>query len=94
MTDKTRPRLLTLVIVISLAVLLVFGFLLIRRFSNNHHEQDVEEVQEIVLDDFGFPEGGFLIESEVVRSNQTLSHILSSFSLSPDVIHLIAERMQ
>lgn len=94
MTDNSRSRILTLIIVLSLAVLLVFGFLLIRRFSQKLHKPVEEEIPEIVFDEFGFPEGQFLIESAVVTPNQTLSHILSTFSLSPELIHVIAEKMQ
>ncbi|MEE4176259.1 MAG: peptidoglycan DD-metalloendopeptidase family protein [Bacteroides sp.] len=94
MTERSRPRFLIILIVISLAVLLVFGFLMIRRFSQNQIHQNQEEVPEITFDEFGFPEDQYLIESEVVKPNQTLSHILSTFSLSPEIIHVIAGQIQ
>ena len=94
MTDKSRKYLLSIVVIVSLFVILVFGFLLIRRFAQHKPAIEVAEEIEIVLDEFGFPEGEYRIESAVVRPNQTLSHILSTFSLSPDLIHLIAEKMQ
>jgi murein DD-endopeptidase MepM/ murein hydrolase activator NlpD len=94
MNDKAHPKLIYFLAGLSLIVILVFSFLYYQRSKNSVDEDLIEEVSEIVFDEFGFIEGRFLVESEVVRSNQTLSHILATFDLSPFTIHSIVGLMQ
>lgn len=94
MIDRVRPRLIYILAAISLVVIVVFSILYYLR-SKSHLEEEEELVEsELVLDEFGFEQGQYLIQSQTVRSGQTLSHILASFNLSPITIHSIVDRMQ
>ncbi len=95
MIDKVRPRLIYILAAISLAVIVVFSILYYQRSKSHFNEEElVVEEPELVLDEFGFEEGQYLVRSETVRSGQTLSHILAAFNLSPISIHAIVDRMQ
>jgi murein DD-endopeptidase MepM/ murein hydrolase activator NlpD len=94
MIEKAHSRLIYFLAGLSLIVILVFSFLYYQRSKNCIKEDLDEEVPEVVFDEFGFIEDRFLVESEIVRSNQTLSHILATFDLSPFTIHSIVDLMQ
>lgn len=93
MIDRVRPRLIYILAAISLAVIVVFSVLYYLR-SKSHLEEEEFVESEIVLDEFGFEEGQYLVQSQTVSSGQTLSHILATFNLSPITIHAIVDRMQ
>jgi murein DD-endopeptidase MepM/ murein hydrolase activator NlpD len=59
-------------------------------------EAVMEEPEEVLplLDVFGFPAGEFIVESDVVRPRQTLSHILGGFGLGPARIDAVARGME
>ncbi|MBW6498306.1 MAG: peptidoglycan DD-metalloendopeptidase family protein [Bacteroidales bacterium] len=95
MIDKVRPRLIYILAAISLAVIVVFSILYYQRSKSHSNEEElVVEEPELVLDEFGFEEGQYLVRSETVRSGQTLSHILATFDLMPLTIHTIVDEMQ
>jgi len=95
MIDKVRPRLIYILAGLSLLVILVFSILYYQRSKSHLEEGEVAVAEpEMLLDEFGFEEGQYRVQSEMVRSGQTLSHILAAFDLSPITIHTIVDRMQ
>ncbi len=95
MIDKVRPRLIYILAALSLVVILVFSILYYLRSKSHLDEEEIAVAEpEMVFDEYGFEEGHYWVQSEVVRSGQTLSHILATFNLSPITIHTIVDRMQ
>jgi murein DD-endopeptidase MepM/ murein hydrolase activator NlpD len=95
MTEKARPWLIYLIAALSIVVIIVFSYLYYQRSKALYTiEVEEEEAEELVFDEFGFVSDQFSVHSESVRPNQTLSHILASFDMSPDVIHRIVDKMQ
>jgi len=93
MTEINRPKFIYILAAASLIVILVFSYLFYQRWQLRPNETEEDAPLEIVLDEFGFPEGKYIIESQTVKSNQTLSHILAGFDISPVLIHLIVDEM-
>ncbi len=88
----------SLIILASILLLTALSIILYRKYqpvdyddyySLEHSFEDSVLIPEIILD-YGIPVDSFRIEEGTVRRNQNLSHILSAFNISNQVIHQIA----
>ncbi len=93
MSEKKRLKFIYILAAASFIIILLVSYLYYHRFLQGKVGSNVEAPAKIVLDEFGFPQGDFLIESKTVTSNQTLSHILAGFNISPILISNIVDSM-
>lgn len=52
------------------------------------------EIEELIQDEFGFPQDAYIVSRHIIRSGQTLSHILSGLNLSAAMIDQVAREMR
>lgn len=93
MAEKKPVNFIYILAAASLIAILVFGFFYYQRYLQKKDSPTEEAPVEVVLDEFGFPEGEFFIEGKTVNANQTLSHILSGFNISSEMISNIVDSM-
>ena len=95
MFHKFKPLVIYAIAGLSLAVIVLLVVLFFQRNEVIAVEEVVEPEEEIiVLDEYGLPEGIYMVEAGVVQSRQTLSHILSRFDLSAVDIDGIVREMR
>lgn len=94
-SQKMRKYLLAFLSASLIVVLALGGYFLLSPGPESTYQQDGDELVEIVLpkDEFGFVSGSYRIHSAVVRSGQTLSHILSGFDLTAVEIDRLAREI-
>lgn len=91
MAEKKRLKFIYILAAASLIVILLISCLYYHRYHQGKNHSTEQAPAAIALDEFGFPQGAFLIESKTVTSNQTLSHILAGFNISPVLINSVVD---
>ena len=94
MTYTPKSLIRIALIVVGLIVIIGFWHRWLSSESWQEGEAMAEPIEEVPdLDEFGFETGTFQVESGVVASRQTLSHILARFDLGPASIDQLAREM-
>lgn len=97
MRNKIKPLILYPVIGISVLIAIALSIYLSPGGEQQQVAVDPEPIpveEVVVLDEYGLPQEDYIVQTGVVKSRQTLSHILAGFEFTPQTIDGIVKQVR